>query len=218
MENQKENAETWIFRASDQSGYCDVLKTETLQNGVKAQALSEQSTEIKVFPEGVYIARFKKLSERQINGLRNKLEQLILKRHDWILSHKREIARWQRDLEEHETQLRVLNSKEVQDYLEELKQQKKIAEAKAEEFLREYLGSEAYEELKTKGQLTFEERNQIWKIKKDGTLLRRTKRKGNRFRKVCVLKQSGLPLPDFIASVLTTLKARPQRLTHYARR
>jgi len=81
---------------------------------------------------------------------------------------------------------------------------KKIADEKATQFLKEWLGELRYGELQLKEFLEFKGLNgKIYRIKKNGDL---HEKHGKYWYYKCVVKQHSLPLPDFIASVITASK------------
>jgi len=103
----------------------------------------------------------------------------------------------------------VLNSEEFQKWLNEQRVDEVEAHAKAEDFMREYLGLEAYAQLMEKGELLFEVQKEEWKITRYGLVYRK---QDETFNPVCVIRPKELPIPDFVVSALTTLKENPKAI------
>lgn len=141
--------------------------------------------EILVRPEGIYLAKLEQLTVDDIKKLKQKVRNRLIKLHDSI-----------KEINELETMLKALNSDEVKRWISE-------ADRKANAFLKTFLGEDLYNELQQKGEITFTQKNTKYRVTKRGEIYRGRSRKP-----LCLIKPSDIPLPDYIASALITLKEK----------
>ena len=173
--------------------------------------MNEDTRRVELTPEGLFIIGYKKLTLSCIKARKTRVEGKILDLEREQRSHEGEIKRNAKKIEELELELATFNSPEVLAWIHERekqlalkrerqREQKIEANQRAKAFLHEYLGEEAYAELMKKGSLAFSGRDgRSYELTSKGVLLRAGKR-------VCVIHPRNLPLPDFIISVLTTVK------------
>lgn len=171
--------------------------------------------EIQVLPTGVYRVRYKQISPRQIKALRTrinkKLQDLRRKRNTHLVA----LNELDAEMEVTQRQLEDSLKPEVDDYIQRWEAMKGEAEQRAETFLREFLGEEEYARFRENGYTEFQDINgEFWRVEKDGTAWRWEE--GGR-RRVCVVRQRGLPMPDHIVSVVQTIREQPDRLRNVRR-
>jgi len=173
--------------------------------------VNEESRRLEVTPEGVFIVGSRKLHLSNLKARKTRLEGQILRLHREQRELKAQIEANNKKIGELELELATFNSPEVLAWIERRERQlaeererrmeeKREANRRARTFLCEYIGEEAYAELRNKGFLEFEGSDgRAYKIDSKGQLYRGGSR-------VCVIHPRSLPLPDFIISVLTTVK------------
>ena len=169
--------------------------------------MSEYS-EIQLLPTGIYRVRYKRLTPSQLKAMRTRTEGKLRKlrrKRDHLLGQARELGF---DIEGLERILEECGRPEVEEFMKRYAAQKADAENRAEEYLREFLGEEGYAEFKRKGWLELEDRNgDPWRVHADGSAYRWME---GRLERVCILRPKGLPMPDHIVSVVTSIRERPE--------
>lgn len=177
--------------------------------------MTEDYTEIQVLPTGIYRVRYKRLTPTQLKSMRTRTEGKLRKlrrEYNVYMDKARKIGF---DIEGLERVLEEIGKPEVEEFMERYAAQKVEAEARAEEFLREFLGDEGYADFKEQGWLQLEDKNgDSWRVHADGSAYRWI---DGGFKRVCILKQRGLPLPDHIVSVVTSIRERPESYTNVRR-
>jgi len=171
--------------------------------------------EVRVLPTGVYRVRYKQLTPGQIKALRTrtkkKLQDLRVKRNRLIS----ELNEVEAAVEKVNGFLEENQSPEIDGYIQRYEEQKAKAGERAEAFLRDFLGEEGYAEFRKDGFLELQDTlGESWRVYSDGTAMRWEN--GN-FRRVCVIRQRELPLPDHIVSVVQTIREQPERLMNVRR-
>lgn len=173
--------------------------------------MNEDVRRVEVNPEGVFIIGSKKLTLSSLKARRTRLEGEILRLQRMQRELSAEIKQNTKTIKELEFELATFNSQEVLEWIqrrekelalekERKKQERILANQRAKAFLREYIGEEAYTQLTKKGSLEFSGRDgRSYTLNSKGVLYRGSSR-------VCVIHPRNLPLPDFIISVLTTVK------------
>jgi hypothetical protein len=169
--------------------------------------------EIKKLPTGVYRVKYKRLTPSQIKTLRtrtrNKLQELKRKQNRLIT-----------DLNELDAEIDFFTlfyedsqHPEIDEYIRGYEEQKADAEKRAETFLQSYLDEDEYSRYREYGYLELEDSlGEQWRVFSDGKALRWDK---NGFREVCIIKDSTLPLPDHIVSVIKTIEEHPTSLSNW---
>ena len=172
--------------------------------------MSSDYEEVHVLPTGVYRVRYKQLTPGQIKALRTRTQKKL---QVLRMTRNRLIA----ELDEVEAAVERVNgfleenqNPEVDGYIQRYEEQKAKAGERAEAFLRDFLGEEGYSKFRKAGFLELQDTlGETWRIYADGTAMRWEN--GN-FRRVCVIRQRELPLPDHIVSVVQTIREQPARL------
>ena len=170
--------------------------------------MTEEYTEVQVLPTGIYRVRYKRMTPSQLKSMRTrtrgKLRKLRRKR-DYRLDQARTLGF---EIEGLERILEECGKPEVEVFLERYATMKEEAEARAEEYLREFLEEEGYADFKRQGWLELEDRNgDGWRVYADGSAYRWTE---EGLRGVCIVRSRGLPLPDHVVSVITSIRERPE--------
>jgi len=163
--------------------------------------------EVLFLPNGVFLVSYHRLTVKALKGYRSRLlnESIKLRREIGRLREK--IKEKKAKLEEIESMLNKLTDDKIREIIEKEEQRKREAERKATEFLREYIGEEAFEQLEKKGYFEFTGADgKQYRITKDGRLCRKF---GKYWHYMCVLYPEDLPLLDIIASVFTAVKNDP---------
>jgi hypothetical protein len=172
--------------------------------------MSSDYEEVRVLPTGVYRVSYKQLTPGQIKALRTrtkrKLQVLRMTRNRLIA----ELDEVEAAVERVNGFLEENQNPEVDGYIQRYEEQKAKAGERAEAFLRDFLGEEGYSKFRKAGFLELQDTlGETWRIYADGTAMRWEN--GN-FRRVCVIRQRELPLPDHIVSVVQTIREQPARL------
>jgi len=171
--------------------------------------------EILELPSGIFLVKYHRLSLKALRNRRSRLQNEMFKLRREIGQHYEQIDLLRSKLQEKEDMLSKLTDKKIQYLVEIEKKRQEEAELKATEFLKEYVGEDAYESLQKEGyfQFTGLDGNQ-YRIKKNGEL---QQAQGNYWYHCCVIRKE-LPLPDFIAAVFTAARTDPSFLARSMRR
>jgi len=173
--------------------------------------VNEDTRRIEVQPEGIFIVGSKKLTLHALKARKTRLEGEILRLGIEQRELNAEIKSNTHKIKDLEIELATFNSIEVLAWMqqkekehalerERIRQERILANQRAKTFLREYIGEEAYAQLREKGSIKFSGKDgRTYEITSKGVLYR-----GN--SRVCVVHPRNLPLPDFVISVLTTVK------------
>jgi len=173
--------------------------------------MKEDKRRIEVRPEGIVIVGEKTLNLSAFKARRTRLEGLILNLQAEQRHLEHQIKNNAKTIQQLELELTTFNSpeaigweqrKERELILARERKRKELLEAKqrAKTFLKEYIGEEAFKCLNKQGFIEFKGRdNRTYRINRKGTLTREGKT-------LCMVRPRSLPLPDFITSVLTTVK------------
>lgn len=154
---------------------------------------------------------------RKVNQFQDKLEKLTrslrklnLRRREYLSKIDSKIEAVEDEIEECKDHLVVLHSEEFQQWINDQRQDEVEAYANAEHFMQEHLGLDVYAQLMEKGELIFEVEEKTFKITRYGLFYER--QENGEFRPKCVVRPKELPLPDFVVSVLETIKHDPKRI------
>ena len=177
--------------------------------------MSSDYEEVRVLPTGVYRVRYKQLTPGQIKALRTrtqkKLQVLRMARNRLIT----QLDEVEAAVEKVQGFLEENKNPEIDVYIQRYEEQKAKAGERAEAFLRDFLGEEGYSKFRKAGFLELKDTlGETWRIYADGTAMRWEN--GN-WRRVCVIRQRELPLPDHIVSVVQTIREQPERLMNVRR-
>jgi hypothetical protein len=177
--------------------------------------MSSDYEEICVLPTGVYRVRYKQLTLGQIKALRTRTQrklQALRVRGNRLSAELNEV---EAEMKRVQGFLDEGQNPEVDGYIQRYEEQKAKAGERAEAFLRDFLGEEGYAKFRKAGFLELQDTlGESWRIYADGTAMRWEN--GN-FRRVCVIRQRELPLPDHIVSVVQTIRERSGELRNYRR-
>ena len=177
--------------------------------------MSSDYEEVRVLPTGVYRVRYKQLTPGQIKALRTrtqkKLQVLRMARNRLIT----QLDEVEAAVEKVQVFLEENQNPEVDGYIKRYEEQKAKAGERAEAFLRDFLGEEGYIKFRKDGFLELQDTlGECWRVYSDGTAMRW---EDGSLRRVCVIRQRELPLPDHIVSVVQTLREQPERLMNVRR-
>jgi len=163
--------------------------------------------EVLFLPDGVFIVRYHKLSVKALKSLRSRLLTQDMQLRNEIGRLRRQIQEKKAKLKEIERMLNKLTDEKIKEIIERERQRKREAEEKASEFLKDYIGEEAFSKLQQKGYFEFKGADgKRYRITKDARLLDYY---NGRWYHLCVIHPKDLPLPDIIASVFTVVKNDP---------
>jgi len=163
--------------------------------------------ELLFLPNGAFIVKYHRLTIKALKSLRTRLLNKSFELRRDIGRLREEINRKKVELEEIESMLNKLTDDKIKEIIEREERRKREAEQKATEFLKDYIGEEAFQQLQKKGYFEFTGADgQQYRITKNGKLCRKF---GNYWYYMCVIYPEDLPLPDIIASVFTTVKNDP---------
>jgi hypothetical protein len=159
--------------------------------------IAEQSTvTFNMNDRGIFATTTRKLTAKVILHKRARLQNKILEARD-------EIAVWTRDLENLKRELETLNRPAVNEYIAEAERWKVEAERKAQQMLREYVGDEAYKVIQKNGYISFKAKDKLgYRVNRKGHVFRADKR-------LCIIRPSELPLPDFVVAALVNVREHP---------
>jgi len=162
---------------------------------------------IEIDEKGVYLIKTQKLTPRQIADKRRRIESRIAYYYRKNQEQADLIERNKKRIQNLEAQRIELNDPMVTSIINAYVEKRRFAQMKAEEFLEEFLGKEVYDELKKNRCITFISKDKMtYKIDLKGNMYRK---RGSDFERLCLIRPRDLPLPDFIASAITTVKEQP---------
>lgn len=160
--------------------------------------------EILSLPDGIFRVKYYRLSVKTIRNLRSRWTSDIFKLRREIASLNRKILAKKRIIEQKEAMVNKLTEEKLHNLMEIERAKKKEIEGKANQFLRDLIGEEAFNELQTKGFFRFIGLDgKTYRLKKNGLL---QVDGGKYWYECCYVKPSQLPLPDIIASVFGAVK------------
>lgn len=172
--------------------------------------MADEWNEIQVLPEGVFRVLYKKMSMRTIRSMHTRLRNNVVTLHNKQTSLMRQHSAVTEKILNVENQLGTLRT-----FLLE-HDPKFQATVKAEEFLRQYLGDDAYQRFTDTGTHVFEDKEgATYKIDLDGRLHKKT---GNGYTHLCIAHKPKLPLGDRIVSIITSIKENPEKYQGYVGR
>jgi len=178
--------------------------------------MDEDTRRVEINPEGIFLVGVKKLSLSALKARKTRLEGKILELQQEQRRLERQIKDNVKEINELEFELATFNSPKILQWIHEREkaialererknQERILANQRAKTFLREYIGEVAYIQLMKKGSLEFTGKDgRKYAVTSKGVLYRGSNR-------LCVIHPRNLPLPDFILSVLTTVKENGYR-------
>lgn len=178
--------------------------------------MNEDTRRIEINPDGIFVVGVQKLGLSALKRRKTRLEGRILDLQQEQRHFQTQMKNNAREITELEFELATFNNPKVLEWIarrekeialerERAKKEKLLANQRAKTFLREYVGEIVYTKLMKKGSLEFVGKDgREYKITSKGVLFRGSSR-------LCVIHPRNLPLPDFILSVLTTVKERGYR-------
>ena len=160
--------------------------------------------EILSLPDGIFRVKYYRLAVKQIRSLRSRWTSDIFKLRREIASLNRKILAKKRIIEQKEAMINKLTEEKLHKLMEIERAKKKEIEDKANHFLRNLIGTDAFNELQTKGFFCFTGLDgKTYRLKKNGLL---QVDGGHYWYECCYIKPTQLPLPDIIASVFSAVK------------
>jgi hypothetical protein len=177
--------------------------------------MSEMEKILVVDEKGIRYLTTTNLTVFQILQLQKTLQTRILHRKTRIQDLTIQVNRAEKELINAQSELQKLLTPQVKDYIKVELEKRQRAFEKAQQLLCEYIGEEQYQLLQSKGYLKTTQNNMVYKLDKNGNLYRKENKE---YKKLCVIRPQYLPLPDFIISLLTTLREKPQTFKRHARR
>jgi hypothetical protein len=158
---------------------------------------AEQSTvTFNMNDRGIFATTTRKVTARGILHKRAHLQTLIL-------DARKNVAYWCREVERLTKELAELNRPTVDKYIAEAERRKVEAERKAQQILREYVGENAYKAIQKNGYISFKAKDKLgYRINRKGHVFRGDKR-------LCIIRPSELPLPDFVIAALVNVREHP---------
>lgn len=166
--------------------------------------------EVQNLGEGIFLVRYHKLSVKALKSLRSRLLGEVIRARRELAELYDKVEAKRALILEKEQMLDKLTEDKISEFIDFEKQQQKAILEKANSFLREYIGENAFQELQQKGSLVFQGLDgKTYRIKRDGEL----QQGGGKFwYDMCTIKPSTLPLPDIIASVFTAASKSSESL------
>lgn len=178
--------------------------------------MTKDFTEVQILPTGVYRVIYKRMNPARLKAMRTRTKGKITKlrsKRDYHIDLARDLDL---ELKDVVRQLEEYNKPEVDAYIEKWESQKADADERAEQYLREFLGDQGYADFKRSSWIDFEDRNgDHWRVHADGKTYKWMEGGPKR---VCILKQGGLPAADHLVSVITSIRNRPESYQHILRR
>jgi len=178
--------------------------------------MTKDYTEVQLLPTGVYRVLYKRMTPAQLKAMRTRTKGKVAKlrsKRDYHIDLARELDI---ELKDVERLLEEYNKPEVDAYIEKWESQKAEAEERAEQYLNEFLGDHGYADFKRLGWVDFKDRNEDqWRVYADGKTYKWIE---GDLKRICILKQSGLPNADHLVSVITSIIHRPESYQHILRR
>ena len=158
--------------------------------------------------QGVFVVEKRFLSLVQIQNRKHRIEQRIIRIRDGIAESRLKIASEERKLQTSESELKQLSTPEVNAYILKLQKERAEAHAKALALMKEVLGKEIFDELQDKKWCTFTAKDGgLYKITSQGYVFRKI---NSEWKKLCIIRQKELPLPDFVLAALINVREKPK--------
>jgi vacuolar-type H+-ATPase subunit I/STV1 len=177
-------------------------------NRMSEIVLSEYET-IAINDRGIYSVRSEKLNVRQIQKRRRTLQSRIVNKRSRIQDLQLEIKQLERQITSLEKQLEQLNSPIVQEFIRKEEEHQKEVQRKAQSLLHEVLGDSLYQKLENSKSFTFKANDGItYKIDRNGNVYRKVNKS---FERLCIIRPSNLPLPDFILALFVNVREHPKK-------
>jgi hypothetical protein len=177
--------------------------------------LTGEYTEIQVLPTGIYRVRYKRMTPSQLKAMRTRTRNEVTELRRKLNHHLLVARELDLKLEDLERILNESESPDVEAFLERWEESKEEAEARAEQYLKEFLGDDGYEEFRERGWLELEDRyGDLWRVRANGETYKWVE---GGLKRVCIVRPRGLPLPDHVVSVITSIQESPENYTNIRR-
>jgi len=160
--------------------------------------MADKEKHLTINERGVFSIQSRRMTAKGILNHRARLQTQILEARE-------NLVYWQKEVTRREAELADYNKPIVDNYLQQMAEAKIVAEKKAQQMLREFVGDGAYKQIQKKGSIAF--------TAKDG-LKYRVNSRGHVFRggrRLCIIKPSDLPVPDFVIAALVNVRENPKR-------
>jgi hypothetical protein len=163
-----------------------------------SQTAEESTVTFNMNDRGIFATTTRKLTAKGILHKRARLQTLVLEARE-------NVGYWNGEAERLTRELAELNRPTVNEYIAEAERRKVEAERRAQQILREYVGNEAYKAIQKNGYISFKAKDKLgYRINRKGHVFRGPKR-------LCIIRPSELPLPDFVIAALVNVRERPGR-------
>ncbi len=160
--------------------------------------MAVESARLSISESGIFSIQSRRMTSKGILNHRSRLQHQIIEA-------RQELAYWQKELARREAELTEYNRPIVDNYLRQLEEEKNRAERRAQQMLREFVGDVAYKRIQKHGSMAFTAKDGLkYRVNKRGHVFRGGKR-------LCIIKPSGLPLPDFVIAALVNVRENPKR-------
>jgi predicted nuclease with TOPRIM domain len=152
--------------------------------------------------DGLYRTMKERVKAGGILQRKARLERTLLE-----LDH--EIRQLQEKAAKLKPELDFYNSQPVQNVLNQEKLRREESEVRAQELLRQYIGSKNFDILKHKKYLFFTANDgRKYKLSIHGDVYRDI---SGEWKRLCIIRPKNLPLPDVVVTVLANVKENPSK-------
>ena len=163
----------------------------------------------------ILIITKKSLTWRQLEHYRNNLTSRIGRLTQELVDTENKANEIKQQIKSSDDELTKLRSKEVEDIINQQKENERLANQRALDLLREHIGTKAYLELTEKHRIFWTHKDTKYKMNDKGSVFRK---EGKEWKQLCIIKPRQLPLPDSILAILVSVKDNPSRFPNRRRR
>jgi len=176
----------------------------------------EPNKKIAINDRGIFVLETTKLDVMGITKLRNSFQTRIVSLRMNIQDLERKISSKKQQIANLELALKQLNTPLVDELIAQETEKIRIAKEKAEQLLKETVGSDVYDILQTRGFFKFQAKDGItYKVSKKGHVFRLQNKD---WVELCVIRPSELPLPDFVLSLFLNIHEAMKKFPQKHRR
>jgi hypothetical protein len=157
---------------------------------------------IEISRKGMFILNQKPISPEQIRRAKRSLQNKIV-------GVREDISALKQGLIDYENTLSRLNSSVVDKYIAKEMHRRDLIDQKSHRILKQYIGDAQYKYLYDHGSIFLKGKDGLtYKIDRQGRIYRMD---GEAVKRLCVVRPSELPLPDFIIALLVNFKHNPSK-------